>query len=254
MSSAYLYLNAWREICARVFNNRTVQSNISPEWLVNPASRRPLKLDYLYLSMGVAVRFMGLTAKGQGRRSEWDLREEEQRNQTRVELCRLNGIQLAMIDPFDEPAKQMDRLLRVLSRASRLTAQDGRSSSEKKAAMDELAAAIKTANQLRMSLSKNPDQMIATLAEAWRDQETGLITELQQSTAQKQKPTRTQQRKLAQLACGQKVIHTHFGTGVVTDVSGDGAEKKITIYFDADKERTFLASLLADKITMSGVA
>lgn len=249
MSSAYLSMNAWREVLARVFDGLEMQPNVSPEWLINPATRRRLKLDYLYPSVGVAVRLTGLTAKGQRRRSDWELLEDQQRDQTRAELCRLNGIQLAVLDPFDEPAKQMDGLLRVLSRATRLTAQTGRASKKKQAAMDALAGATATANQLRVSLAQKPDQMIATLAEAWRDREAGLATELQQaSSATKKKPSRAQQRKLQALESGQRVVHTRFGDGVITQVSGEGADRQVTILFDADRERTFLASLLADKL------
>jgi len=42
MSSAYLSVNAWREIFARVLNDADLQSKVSPEWLINPATRRPL--------------------------------------------------------------------------------------------------------------------------------------------------------------------------------------------------------------------
>ena len=124
MSSAYLSVNAWREIFARVFDDADLQSNLLPDWLINPATRRRLKLDYLCQSVGVAVRFSGLTGKGR-RRGDWEILEEEQRDQTRDELCRLRGVQLAVIDPFEDPVKQMDRFLMVLSRASRMTALDG---------------------------------------------------------------------------------------------------------------------------------
>ena len=43
MASSYLSVNAWREIFARVFNDSDLQSNISPDWLINPATRRRLK-------------------------------------------------------------------------------------------------------------------------------------------------------------------------------------------------------------------
>ncbi len=249
MSSAYLSVNAWREVFARVFDDPEAQSNVSPEWLINPATRRRLKLDYLCPSIGVAVRFSGLTSKGRGRRSDWELEEEDQRDQIRAELCRRNGIQLAVIDPFDEPVKQMDRFLTVLSRANRLTALDDRAIQEKSASMDALAAALQRANQLRISLSRNPEQTVGTLAEAWRDREANIAATLQKAaTAQTLKPTRAQQHTLAQLAGGQRIVHTHFGEGVITEVSGEGAEKRIKILFDADQERTFLASLLADKL------
>ncbi len=249
MSSAYLSVNAWREIFARVFDNADLQSNVSPDWLVNPATRRRLKLDYLCQPVGVAVRFSGLTGKGRRRRGDWELLEEEQRDQTREELCRIHGIQLAVIDPFGDPVKQMDRFLSVLSRASRLTALDGRSGQEKSAAMDALAAAVQSANRLRFTLSRNPEQTVGTLAEAWRDREANIAATLQEAAAVKTpQPTRSQQRTLAQLACGQRIVHTHFGDGVITDMRGEGAERRIKILFDGDQERTFLASLLADKL------
>lgn len=249
MSSAYLSVNAWREIFARVFDNADLQSNVSPDWLVNPATRRRLKLDYLCQPVGVAVRFSGLTGKGRRRRGDWELLEEEQRDQTREELCRIHGIQLAVIDPFGDPVKQMDRFLSVLSRASRLTALDGRSGQEKSAAMDALAAAVQSANRLRFTLSRNPEQTVGTLAEAWRDREANIAATLQEAAAVKTpQPTRSQQRTLAQLACGQRIVHTHFGDGVITDMRGEGAERQIKILFDGDQERTFLASLLADKL------
>ena len=249
MSSTYLSVNAWREILARVFNDPDLQSNISPDWLINPATRRRLKLDYLCQSIGVAVRFSGLTGKGRRRPGDRELLEEDQRDQIRDELCRLHGIQLAVIDPFDDPVKQMDRFLTVLSRASRLTALDGRTSREKGVSMDALAAAVQSAYQLRFSLSRNPEQTVGTLAEAWRDREANIATSLQKEAAVKKPPTtRSQQRTLAQLACGQRIVHTHFGDGVITEVSGEGEEKRIKILFDGDQERTFLASLLADKL------
>ncbi|MCY3709665.1 MAG: hypothetical protein OXG26_12280 [Caldilineaceae bacterium] len=249
MSSAYLLVNAWREIFARVFNDADLQSNVSPDWLINPATRRRLKLDYLCQPVGVAVRFSGLTGKGR-RRGDWELlKEEERRDQTRDELCRRHGIQLAVIDPFDDPVKQMDQFLRVLSRASRMTALDGRTNREKGVSMDALAAAVQSANQLRFTLSRNPEQTVGTLAEAWRDREANIATSLQEAAAMKApQPTRSQQRALAQLACGRRIVHTHFGDGVVTEVSGEGVDRRIKILFDGDQERTFLASLLADKL------
>ena len=248
MSSAYLSVNAWREIFARVFDDADLQSNVSPDWLINPATRRRLKLDYLCQSVGVAVRFSGLTGKGR-RRGDWEILEEEQRDQTRDELCRLRGVQLAVIDPFDDPVKQMDRFLMVLSRASRMTALDGRTNREKGVSMDALAAAVQSANQLRFTLSRNPEQTVATLAEAWRDREANIATSLQEAAAVKApQPTRSQQQALAQIACGQRIVHTHFGDGVVTEVSREGVDKRIKILFDGDQERTFLASLLADKL------
>ena len=95
----YVEMNAWREILARIFEGFTEQDNVSPAWLINPATKRRLKLDKYFPEATIAIRFIGLTAKGQGRQSDWEVQETEQRDQTRVELCRINGVQLVLIDP-----------------------------------------------------------------------------------------------------------------------------------------------------------
>ncbi len=248
--STYLHMNAWREILARGFDGQEMQPNVSPAWLINPATRRRLKLDYLFPGIDVAVRFTGLTAKGQGRRSDWEALEDEQRDQTRVEMCKANGVQLAVIDPLDDPVKQMDGLLTVLSRASRVVAQSDKAKAQKKKAMNDLAKVIAEANRIRGNLHTKPEQTLATLAESWRDREAGISAELQQSStaaAKKADPVKAV-RKFKTLTEGQRVKHTSFGEGVITALDGEGAEMRISILFDGDRERTLLASLVADKL------
>ena len=41
--STYLHMNAWREILARGFDGQEMQPNVSPAWLINPATRNNLK-------------------------------------------------------------------------------------------------------------------------------------------------------------------------------------------------------------------
>ena len=60
----YTEMNAWREILARTFDGFFEQDNVSPEWLINPATKRRLKLDKFYPEAGLAIRFIGLVAKG----------------------------------------------------------------------------------------------------------------------------------------------------------------------------------------------
>ena len=251
MSQVYLRSLAWREILARVFEGQRSQTNVSPEWLVNPATRRRLKLDYLYPELGVAVRFAGLTAKGQRRQSDWEVLEAEQRDQTRAELCRLNGVQLAIIQPLKDPVEELDGLLRVLSRASRLAAQEKGSPAHKRARMDGLGKAHRVATDLRGRIRRRPDQMMATLAERWRDREEGLVSELQRDRARENNRKRKAGvKKLKALRPGQRVQHSAFGPGVVTGVQGEGEEMRVSILFDASQERTFLANLVADKLRL----
>lgn len=253
MSKVYLAMNAWREILARTLDEFDAQDNVSPEWLVNPATRRRLKLDRYYPDTGVAIRFVGLTAKGQKRQSEWEVLEAQQRDQTRAELCKMNGVELATIDPAGDPVKQMDRFLRSLSRARKAAEarQVGRSHRRT------LDAAQIQASDLRSRIARNPEQMMATLAESWRDRESGLATELQKSGLDTFSGGKTsagdgagQTLQLRELREGQRVRHERFGEGAITDVAGDGPDAMISILFDGEQSRTFLASLVQDKLVI----
>lgn len=260
MVSPYLALSAWREIMARVFKDIPGQENASPAWLVNPATRRRLKLDLLYPDVGIAVRYVGLTAKGQGRQSDWEALEDEQRDQTRAEICRQHGVALCLVDPLEEPAKQMDALIRVVSRAARLLAQGDRPVAEKSKWQPRLSAARDEAEALRRSLARQPEQMLANLAESWRDRELGNVVE----PAPPPKPVSTKvQRKLqAKLGEGRRVVHSKFGPGVITALNtpagsnGTNAadsitdDTTVTILFDGEQERTFLLNLIYDKLTV----
>jgi hypothetical protein len=89
--------------------------------------------------------------------------------------------------------------------------------------------------------------MIANLAESWRDRESGLATELQ-NAAQKEPSASKKSRKLKleENAC---VTHERFGEGVITQLSGKGEDATVTILFDGEQERTFLLSLVQDKLS-----
>lgn len=248
MQSIYIAMSAWREILAQTLGHLQVQENVSPSWLVNPATQRRLKLDLYYPDAALAIRFVGLTAKGQKRQSDWELLESEQRDQTRAELCRLNGVQLAIIDPAEEPLKQFDRFIQALSVSAKSTT--GIHKSKGKAP---LQSALQKASELRSRLSKNPEQFMATLAECWRDRETGMLNELARVDAQpKPLPAQGTNKKLAKnLSVGQSVAHERFGLGQITEVDGKDAERRISILFEGNEQpRTFLMDLVLDKLTM----
>jgi hypothetical protein len=238
-----LSINAWREILARVFVGFSEQDNVSPEWLVNPATRRRLKLDKYYPEAGVAIRFIGLMAKGQGRQSDWEVLETEQRDQTRSELCQAHGVQLMLLDAAEETPKQLDLLISNLSRASRTLAQSKRSAGEKQRWMPALSDARAVAVQLRTLIAKNPEQMMANLAESWRDREGQLAGALPISTP----PSRPISPGKMIYRLEQRVCHTRYGEGVITQISSD-ADPTVTILFDGAQERTFQFSLVQDKL------
>lgn len=245
--SAYFAMNAWREILARIFEEMPGQENVSPPWLINPATRRRLKLDRYYPDVGVAIRFVGLTAKGQRRQGDWEELEARQRDQTRAELCRINGVQLALIDLNQEPVEQMDGLLRVLARASRMLASGDRPDQEKLTWMPRLGDARTRTSELRALIRKQPEQMMANLAESWRDRESGLLSPAGDGLARRDETALTGAPPLA-FTPGLRVRHSHFGEGVVTNVNGDGNDATVSILFDAAQEKTFLISRLNGKV------
>lgn len=243
----YVEINGWREILARIFAGFREQDNVSPEWLVNPATRRRLKLDKYYPDAGVAVRFVGLQAKGQARQSDWDAMETEQRDQTRAELCRANGVQLVLVDAQEDAPKQLDGLIRTLSRASRTLAQSDWPPQHKQQWMPALSAAREIAIELRSRVAYNPTQVMASLAEAWRDRETGFADG---ATAAASAPQRPATRSDRPYAIGVRVQHERFGEGVITAMEHEERDVKLVVLFDAADERSFLASLVHDKLTL----
>ncbi len=242
-------MNAWQEILARTFDGFEMQKDANPDWLVNPSTNRRLKLDRYYPEAGVGVRFADLTGRGQRRQSEWELLEAQQRDQTRVELCRVNDVQLAVVYLMEDPLKQLDGLVRVLSRASRVLAQGNRPAAEKSRWMPELSEARIRASDIRARVAKDPNQMIANLAESWRDRETGAVSRLAASddseTREQPRPAKT---GATEYASGQRVRHSHYGDGVITDLNGSGDDTTIAVLFDAAEPRNFLLSLVSDKL------
>jgi hypothetical protein len=239
----YLLMSAWRELLARTFDGFIEQDNISPPWLVNPSTNRRLKLDKVYPDVAIAVRFVGLTAKGQGRQSDLEVLENEERERARAELCRAHGIHLATIDLDDEIVKQVDGLLSVMARASRSLATGDRPAEDKATWLPALAAARSRLEQLRSRIARDPEQMMENLAAGWRDREASLALQLSVPT-----PAPTGEVVALVLATGQRVRHVRFGEGVVTRIDGSGVEAMVSILFDAAQERTFRADLLADKV------
>lgn len=252
MINSYTLINAWREMLARILADFDAQPNVSPEWLVNPATGRRLKLDLYYPDAALAVRFVGLTAKGQPRQSDWELAEEEQRDQTRAELCRQHGVHLCLVDPNEETLPQLDGLTRHLRRAAESVTQ-GKSLAQSKtpvknrsALAAQLDAAYERAGQIRSLVAKNQEQMLANLADSWRDRENGITP----SPAPAPRPIATpaQKQALARLRPGLAVAHERFGPGEVIKLSGQGPDAKVTIRFEDGQERTFLVVYIEDKL------
>jgi hypothetical protein len=239
-----LQLMGWNEILARTFEGFRTEKNASPEWLVNPATKRRLKLDYLYPDIGLAVRFVGMKARGQRRKSDWEALEERSRDEIRKELCRLNGVELILIDPNDpHPDRQLTRLQMALGGAARRIAQGKRSQAQARL-MKQLDEAHRRLEAIRRRV-KGPEDL-ALYAEAWRDREARLVAELSQPA-----PRPTRRIPPERLKPGQRVKHTHFGVGVIRAIEPGADDTYVTIDFPQHGQRKFALSLLAGKLLVA---
>jgi len=242
--SVALNVMAWREILARVFEGFEREEDVSPPWLVNPSTRRRLKLDVLYPEIGIAIRFVGLRGKGRKFLSDWELLEEEQRDQTRAELCRLNGVALVRIPVISEqPGRSLRELSAELGRASRRIAQEKRSRGERRRLLAQLDEARRRCETIIRRVRTPED--LALYAELWRDREAAIVASLQAAPP----PSRPRRRrKQPRYAAGMAVTHTAFGPGEVVSVIPEGDDARVVVRFVTAGERTFLASLVADKL------
>jgi hypothetical protein len=243
--SNYLYWMGWNEILARIYDGFRTQRNISPDWMINPATRRKLKLDFLYPDIGIAVRFSGM--QGKGRKSEWEELEDSSRDEIRKELCRQNGVDLILLTPYDPfPREQLSEINMVLGAASRRIAKSPRFRG-KAELMAQLARSRDELATIRRSVNKLED--LPPFAEAWRDREARVIA----STQAPARPTNGAAKKKAamrKLKAGQWVKHERFGRGVVSEVKIEPDDVYLTINFVTEGQRQFMGSLVADKLTV----
>lgn len=242
--SSALNIIAWREIMARTMQGCAVEFDASPAWLVNPATRRRLKLDLFYPEAGLAVRFVGLTAKGQPKQSDWELLEDQQRDLTREEMCRQYGVELFLVEPdYAHPSEQIQHLRTLLSRIERGLAANGRPAREQQALARRLADARGRLSEIARRV-KGPESL-ALYAELWRDREMAVVVAARPPAASTElvRPAYLLHREP-----GAQVVHARFGLGVVEAVDDAAGDAQITVLFNSGERRTFLASLVGDKL------
>lgn len=228
----WIKANAWREIFSRIFENTETKTNVSPEWLINPATNRRLKLDMLYPEIGVAIRFEGL--EGKQRRQRPSLEEEEQqrvREQARVAMCRAHGINLILVDTTsDNLAEVFQEVDMMLSRAGQRARKEpgpAKKIGEARATAAGLARRITSTGQLKL------------YADLWEDRQ------YQPLPAAGSAPQASQKVPFVE---GMAVEHTRFGPGVVLAVTRGDDDTFLTVDFITAGEKTLAASLVADKL------
>ncbi len=233
-------VNALKEVLARIFDGFEVEYNVSPNWLVNPNTHRKLKLDLLYPEIGLAIRFLGLRAKQQrAPKSRQEIIEERRRNDARRHLCKINGVSLATLNlNTDKFYKVFKELETAMSRASNYLKQDKtRAPEEILALLDNLGAARSKARQFRQKIKEDKDWGL--YVELWQDRQY-LAAE----------PDAAPDAPAPPLSEGMLVEHTRFGLGEVVSVSPGGDDTLVTIRFEEGDTRTFMSSLLGDKISI----
>jgi hypothetical protein len=228
---AWATANAWREILARIFENIATDYNVSPEWLVNPATHRRLKLDMLYPKIGVAVRVEGLTGKQSRRRLSLEEEEQEQiRRQARAAMCRTHHIELIVIDLGDEPKATFQAIDMALSRA-------GQQANNTNTAQ-QISQARATAASLSHRIRSERD--FSLYADLWQDRQYQMAEPAGTPAVPAEIPA---------YEAGMEVEHTVFGPGVIVSVTPSGDDLLLSVDFITAGQKTLAASLVAGKLT-----
>jgi len=234
---------AWEEALARVMVGFRVQNDISPAWLVNPETKRRLKLNKFYPEIDFAVRFVGLQARGQRRRSDEEVLAEKERERIRQALCRQHGVTLLSLQLYDpDRARTVDRLLLSLAEVSRRVRRRSWPQAEKVALLSRLADARDRASALRRQMSS--EKGMEALVAAWRDRQLNAIRAAQQAPSANRAEMKHVPYKL-----GMKVVHQHFGRGIVTGLNSTDHGKEVVVHFAPEiGDRVFLLSFVGDKL------
>jgi hypothetical protein len=234
-------VNAWREIFARLFQDFTVKQEVTPSWLVNPETKRQLKLDYLYPDIGLGIRLAG--RRGSKVRRRLSLEEEAQqreRDEARLRLCQEHGITLVTIDVMsDPPNKIFSKLITALSDVSRRLAKSDLPLARKGELIERNSQARSRLAEIARSVRAETD--LATYEDLWRDR----MYDLRQNVPS---PGADEENLPNQFRKGMKVRHTAFGDGIISDIKPDGADRIITVEFTIGEQRMFSARLVQDKM------
>ena len=231
-TAVWAVANAWREILTRIFENTQTAYNVSPEWLVNPATNRRLKLDILYPDIGVAVRIEGLTGKQHRQRLSLEEEEREKiRRQARDEMCRAHGIELIVINLGDEPKA----IFRAIDTALGRVGQHAKNGD----AARQIGQARATAAGLSRRIFTERD--LNLYADLWQDRQFQVLEPTDTPVATGEIPS---------YEAGMEVEHPVFGSGVIVSVTPGDNDTLLSVDFVTAGQKTLAASLVADKLSL----
>ena len=236
----WITATAWRDILIRSFNGFSVQYEVTPEWLVNPETKRRLKLDMLYPEVGVAIRFHGL--QGHERRQRPSHKEEQQqktRDVIRADLCEANNITLVNVDAAaGEPKAILRELSMALSNSSRRLAKSNLPPTEKGTLIEQVSQARSRLDDIARRVRRTQD--LKLYAELWQDRQYAEIPSAE--------PPSPNGKALMTYTPGMGVRHATFGEGVVQAIQPDGDDNLVTVRFVDGAQKTFVASLVIEKL------
>ena len=167
--------------------------------------------------------------------------QEKQRTTARETVCREHGVSLAQLNlSTTEPREIFDALEDAMSRATRMLAQDTeRPLAEKTVLLEKLSRARTIASRLRRDVKT--EVTLNTFSALWHDRQ--FVAASPAAGTPSPIPN-------IHLAEGIRIEHTHFGEGLVEAVFTQGEDTMVTVDFFSAGRRTFLANLLADKISI----
>lgn len=230
--STWLIQNGWREILARIFAGLETKLNVTPEWLINPATKRRLKLDLLYPEIGLAVRFEGAEVKQRRRVSLEEEEQQQVRDYARVDVCRAHGIDLILIDlTADNPQAVFQEIDLALSRAKRRLQEPG-------LVQKINSARTSAANLARQAANYGNFKLYADL---WQDRQYQPATS---GTTPAVSPP------AVSFTPGMEVEHSAFGPGVIVAITPSGNDTLLTVDFITAGLKTLAASLVGDKLRL----
>ncbi len=227
----WIRVNAWREIFARMFEEIETQLNLSPKWLVNPATNRRLKLDMFYPEIGVAVRFEGL--QGKQRRQRLSLEEEDQlhvRHNARIERCRAHDVFLIVVKvTVDSPKTIFQHIDFTLSRAGR--------QGEDKARFQKISQARAVASNLSHRVKNSGN--LKLYANLWEDR---------QYQVPEAATSPTSSHNEISFTVGMEVEHIIFGPGLIVAVTPSDNDIFLKVDFVTAGQKTLAAGLVVGKL------